>query len=506
MHKSRLPIHTLTGVKSDEQVADVVARARAAQQSWADTPVRERADALRGLKRRVLSQAEHIGNLLAEECGKPFEEAVLAEVLPSADLVDYWTASIEEMLAPEKLELDPIAFPSKEAMVYREARGVVALLSPWNYPVAIPLRTLVPALLAGNAVVLKPSEVTPRAGELVAALFEGLVPADVVGLVQGGPEEGAALVGADVDAVVFTGSVATGRKVAAACAEKLIPCALELGGKDAAIVLDDAPVERTARGLVWGAFTNAGQNCASIERVYVVRSVADALTKRIVELTNELRVGKDVGRLTTLRQAEIVRAQLEAAVEGGAELRAGAVPEDGVVEVAPVVVSVKDDSGPLMTEETFGPVLPIAVVEDEAEAIRRANDSRFGLTASVWTKRAARGHEIARKLRAGVVTVNNHAFTAAIPSAPWSGVGESGYGVTNSSHALGELVRPRMVLEDRNALSRELWWYPYTASLRALALSMAALRGGAGLLGRVAALFRLLALVPRRLFEKGPGG
>jgi acyl-CoA reductase-like NAD-dependent aldehyde dehydrogenase len=488
----------------DEHAAEVVARARAAQQRWVETPVRERADALRGLKARVLGQAEHIGNLLAEECGKPFEEAVLAEVLPSADLVDYWTASIEEILAPEKLELDPIAFPSKQAVVYREARGVIALVSPWNYPVAIPLRTLVPALLAGNAVVLKPSEVTPRAGELVASLFEGLVPVDLVGLLQGGGDAGAALVRSDVDAVVFTGSVATGRKVAAVCAERLVPCALELGGKDAAIVLGDAPIERTARGLVWGAFTNAGQNCASIERVYVVRSIADALSKRVVELTKELRVGKDVGKLTTLRQAEVVRAQLEAAVEAGAELRAGGVPEPGTVEIAPVVLAVEQEDGPLMNEETFGPVLPIVVVEDEAEAIRRANASRFGLTASVWTKRTAHGHEIAKKLRAGVVTINNHAFTAAIPAAPWSGVGESGFGVTNSPHALGELVRPRLVLEDRNALARELWWYPYTATLRGLAMAMAELRGGAGLFGRVAALFRLLTLVPRRLFEKGP--
>lgn len=492
----------MTNEPLDKQVESAVVAARRAQASWADKPVRERADALRALKQRVLSAAESIGDLLAEECGKPFEEGVLAEVLPSADLVDYWTVSIEELLAPEPLELDPISFPSKRAVVYREPRGVIALVSPWNYPVAIPLRTLVPALLCGNAVILKPSEVTPRAGELVASLFEGLVPEGLVGLLQGDGQVGDALVRADVDAVVFTGSVATGRKVAAVCAERLVPCALELGGKDAAIVLADAPIERTARGLVWGAFTNAGQNCASIERVYVVRSVADTLRSRVVELTKALRVGKDVGRLTTVRQAEIVRAQLEAAVAGGAKLLAGSVPDEGSQEVAPAVVEVDDEATPLLADETFGPILPFVVVEDEAEAIERANASRFGLTASVWTKRTAHGHAIGRRLRAGVVTVNNHAFTAAIPAAPWSGLGESGYGVTSSPHALGELVRPRLILEDRNALASEVWWYPYTGTLRALALAMARLRGGAGVLGRAAALVQLLLLLPRRLFEK----
>jgi acyl-CoA reductase-like NAD-dependent aldehyde dehydrogenase len=485
-------------------VEDVVAAARKAQASWSQLPVRERADALRPLKKRILSAADHVGELLVKECGKPFEEAVLAEVLPSGDLVDYWTTSIEEILAPEPLELDPISYPSKVARVYREPRGVIALVVPWNYPVAIPLRTLVPALLAGNAVVLKPSEVTPKAGELVASFFEGLVPEGLVGLVQGGAEEGGALVRSDVDAVVFTGSVATGKKIAAACAERLVPCALELGGKDAAIVLEDAPLERTARGLVWGAFTNAGQNCASVERVYVVRSRAEELKKRIAELTKELATGRDIGRLTTERQADIVREHIASAVEGGAEIVAGGVPEKGELAIAPTVVQITDESSPLLTEETFGPVLPIVVVENEDEAVMKANASRFGLTASIWTKKTARGHELARRLRAGVVTVNNHAFTAAIPSAPWSGVGESGFGVTNGPHALGELVRPRLVLEDRNLMAREVWWYPYGTTLRRLALAMAALKGGAGIVGRVRALLSLLVLLPRRLFEKTP--
>jgi acyl-CoA reductase-like NAD-dependent aldehyde dehydrogenase len=483
-------------------VAEIVSAAKSAQQKWSALPTRERADAIAPLKRRILASAEHVGSLLAEECGKPATEGVLAEVLPSADLVDWWTASIEELLAPEPIELDPLAYPQKRARVLREPRGVVALVVPWNYPVAIPLRTLIPALLAGNAVVLKPSEVTPRAGELVASLFEGLVPDGLVGLAAGGPEVGEALVMADVDAVVFTGSVRTGKKIARACADRLAVCSLELGGKDAAIVLGDAPIERTARGLVWGAFTNAGQNCASIERVYVVKSAADPLVERIRALAEELAGSGDAARMTTAAQAAIVREHLAEAVDAGAEILAGAVPEEGQRDIAPVVVRVRDEGCRLMRDETFGPVLPIVVVDTEEDAIARANASAYGLTASVWTRRVARGHEIAKKLRAGVVTINNHAFTAALPAAPWTGVGDSGYGVTNGPHALSALVRPRLVLEDRSPAKREVWWYPYDATLRRLALAMAVARGGGGILARIRAIASLLVLVPKRLLGR----
>lgn len=481
----------------------MVARARDAQRAWAERGARERAAALAPLKKRILARAEEIGALLEEECGKPFEEAVLAEVLPNADLSDYWVDSIEELVACQTIELDALSYPNKLGRLHREPRGVVALIAPWNYPVAIPLRTLLPALLCGNAVVFKPSEHAPRAGALVASLFEGLLPADVLILLQGDATVGASLVASDVDAIVFTGSVAAGKKVAAACAERLVPCSLELGGKDAAIVLADAPLERTAQGLVWGAFTNAGQNCASIERVYVVEEIAERLVTRITEIVKELDTKRDVGAMTTDAQTEIVARQVADAVQRGAELCAGEVPSPGIRKVRPIVLRVEDESSELMTEETFGPVLPIVVVKDEAEAIRRANASRFGLTASIWTKRVTRAHDVAAKLSTGVVTINNHGFTAAVPAAPWTGVGHSGFGVTNGPHALPAFVRPRLVVEDRNTAKRELWWYPYTPTLRTIVLALARARGGAGLGARVAALFTLLAALPKRLFGKG---
>ena len=480
-------------------VAKVLTAARSAQSAWAERSPRDRAECIARVKPRLLERAEAIGELLRKECGKPIEEAVLAEVLPNADLVDYWTASIEELLDDATIELDAIAYPGKSGRIRRDPRGVVALVTPWNYPVAIPLRTIVPALLAGNAVVFKPSEVTPRAGALIGELFEGIVPSGVLQVVQGDGALGSALIEGGVDLVVFTGSVATGKKVAVKCAEALVPCSLELGGKDAAIVLRDANLERTARGLVWGAFTNAGQNCASIERVYVERPIAERLIARVVELTRELRPGVDTAVLTTSRQATIVRTQVERAIADGAKLLAGGPPEEGSRAFPPTVLTLEHEDTPLMQEETFGPILPIVIVEDEASALEKTNASRFGLTTSLWTKRIEHANELAAKLRSGVVTINNHGFTAAIPGAPWVGTGDSGFGITNSPHALSELTRTRFILEDRSSASRELWWYPYTPVLRTIALAMASLRGGAGLLGRIGALFKLIGAFPKRL-------
>ncbi len=484
-----------------QDVTESLSRARAAQPAFAALPLSARVRALRPLASRILSRADEIAAVVREETGKPETEARLAEVLPNADLVEHWLAEAPRLFEAEELALDPLAYPSKGAVVERVARGVVALITPWNFPVAIPLRTLVPALLAGNAVVWKPSEVTPRSGALVASLFDGLLPHGALSLVQGAGDVGALLVDGDVDLVVFTGSVRTGKRIAVACAERLVACSLELGGKDAAIVLADADVERAANGVAWGALTNAGQNCASIERVYVESAVAEAFTKRVTELVSGLRFGVDFGPLTTDAQAELVRSHLADARTSGAEVLAEAPlpPEAGPRAVAPTVLRVTDEATPLMRDETIGPVLPIVVVANEGAAVERANASRFGLTASIWSKHLGKAEQLARRLRVGVVTINNHGFSAAVPSLPWTGTGETGTGITNSPHALAELTRPRVVLTDASRARRELWWYPYTPALEAIARAMAKVRGGAGPLGRVAAVFALIGAFVKRL-------
>jgi acyl-CoA reductase-like NAD-dependent aldehyde dehydrogenase len=481
-------------------------------------PIAKRIRAVGRIRTKLLARAEEIAALIHAETGKPDVEALLGEVLASADVVRYWEELAPEELEPFEAEIDALAYPKKRAWVHREARGVIAVVMPWNFPLALPLRTIVPALLAGNAIVFKPSEITPRTGKLVGELFEGILPANVLTVLEGDGAVGAALVDSDVDLVVFTGSTETGRKVAHACAERLVPCSVELGGKDAAIVLADADLDRAANGIVWGAMMNAGQNCGAVERVYVEQRVSQALTEKIVLATKALRSGHDIGGLTTAAQRETVERHLAAARSAGAEILTGGEPippsgttkrgdsDAGPYGFAPTVVKIDAEDNPLIADETFGPVVPVTAVADVEEAVRRANASRYGLTASLWTSDVRNAEQIARRLRAGVVTINNHAFTGAIPSVPWGGVGESGWGITGSPLALEHLTRPRLVLVDRNRATRELWWYPYSPTLRSLALAFALLRGGASsILGRIGALFSVLSLLPKRMGELRSG-
>ena len=493
---------------AQDEVVRIVTRARAAQPAWEGLGPSERARRLAPLKDRLLDRADAIADCLHEEVSKPTVEGLLGEVLPSADLVQYWTKAMPDLLQPTEVDFDPIAYSGKSGTIFREARGVVGVIMPWNFPVALPLRTIVPALLAGNAVVFKPSEVAPRSGALVAGLFAGLVPDGVLEIAQGGGEVGAALCSSGVDLVVFTGSVASGRAVARACAEQLIPCSLELGGKDAAIVLGDADLDRAANGIVWGGMMNAGQNCASIERVYVDKTIAEAFTAKVCAVVSSLRPGIDVAPLATSAQRAIVEGHVETSRKTGAEVLArGAegsagssppralrsAPDGERNSYPPTVVRVFGDDSALMRDETFGPVLPIAVVDGVEEAIARANASRYGLTASIWTRDQKRALKLARRLHVGVVTINNHGFSGAIPAAPWGGRGETGWGITGSPLALDSLTRPRFVLVDRNRAKRELWWFPYTPALTTIASSMATLRcSSRGLFARARSLFSLL--------------
>jgi acyl-CoA reductase-like NAD-dependent aldehyde dehydrogenase len=478
-------------------VAARVARARAAQAGWAARSVEERVRILAPVRDRVLDRAEAIGFGIYRETGKPEAEAIHAEVLASADLVDYWTRSIEDLVGGTEVEFDRRSQAGKRGWVFREPRGTVGLITPWSYPVAIPLRTLVPALLAGNAVVWKPSEVAPGSATMVTELFAGLLPEGVLEVVQGGAEVGQALAEADVDLVVFVGRVENGRRVAKACAERVSPCSLALGGKDAAIVLADAALERAANGVVWGALTNAGQSCGSVERVYVQAAVAEAFIERVRAEVAALRPGQDVGPMTTERQRATVAAQVAAAAAAGGKVIQGGPTHERFIP--PIVVRLESDDSPLMQEQTFGPVIPIAVVADAEEAVRRVNASRFGLTASIWSRNTEQAERLALRLRAGIVTINHHGCAAGLPYAPWCGQGESGYGVTGSPFALETLTRPRFVLTETRRAARDRWWYPYTPALRQIVLSLALLRSGTtGWLRKVKAWFRLVGGLRKR--------
>ncbi|MSP90865.1 MAG: aldehyde dehydrogenase family protein [Myxococcales bacterium] len=446
-----------TGVPDGIAVARAkVAGVRAAQAAWAALPVAERCDRLRAAGRHLLERSDELAALVCAETGKPLAEGYSAEVLGVADLFHYWCRKAPHLLAPRKGEIPALDLPKKTAWIERVPRGVVACISPWNFPVALPMRTLVPALAAGNGVVLKPSEWTPRSGVwLVERLRESL--GGVVDVLEGDGAAGAALVEAGPDHVVFTGSTRTGRKVAVACAERGIACELELGGKDCAVVLDDCDVERAAAGIAWGIVMNAGQNCAAVERVAVHAGVADRFVPALRAALDRTRA--DVPGLVTPLQRAIVIRHIEDALGRGAELVIGGAP-DGGGPVPPTLLRGVPHDAPAWADESFGPIAALDVGRDDDALVAAANDSRYGLGASVWGQDLARCREVAARLKVGMVWINNHSFTGALPDLPWVGVGESGSGITNSPEAMLHLTRPRLLLIDRSS-AIEPWWYPY---------------------------------------------
>jgi acyl-CoA reductase-like NAD-dependent aldehyde dehydrogenase len=363
---------------------------------------------------------------------------------------------------------------AKSARLEFEPHGVVAIISPWNFPFAIPLAQIIPAVLAGNAVLLKPSELTPATGALIGELASrAKFPQNLLQILQGEGDLGAAIVEASPDKVIFTGSVATGQCIAATCGRKLIPSVLELGGKDAMIVLADANLETASSAAVWGSFTNCGQACLSVERIYVERAIAGRFTDLCVQKTKQLVVGAasdpdaEVGPMIRLRQLEKVEEQLRDADQRGAKILTGGFRrlDLGPNFFAPTVVSQVNDSMNLMRDETFGPVLAIQGVESADQAIALANDSPFALAGSIWTSDARRGGALASRLRAGSVMVNDVGSYYGISEAPHGGRGASGWGRTHSRLGLLEMVHAKYVDVDRLPRVPKSWWFGYSAEL-----------------------------------------
>jgi succinate-semialdehyde dehydrogenase/glutarate-semialdehyde dehydrogenase len=455
-------------VRSAEEVAAAYERARRASASWGATPVRERARVLARAARALAEMSDEVADLVAREVGKPRFEAYSTEILPVADLLATFAARAASMLKPEAFTLSLLK--NKRSRLEYAPLGVVAVISPWNYPFAIPCGEVALALVAGNAVLLKPSEITPLTGLKVGELFERAgLPEGLLQVLTGDGATGAALVSQPVDKIAFTGSVATGLRIAGEAARRLIPVVLELGGKDPALVFADAPVERTARGVVWGAFVNCGQTCASVERCYVEASISARFTDRAVEEVRRLRLGPgpddiDVGPLASERQLETVAAHVEDAVARGARVLTGGRRRDdlGGYFYEPTVLTGVDHTMRIMREETFGPVLPIMAFGDEDEAVRLANDSPYGLLASVWTADRRRAERVAARLEAGTVVINDALYTHGAAETPWFGVKQSGMGVVHSEHGLREFTRLRHVNWDRAPAIVPPWWFPYT--------------------------------------------
>jgi succinate-semialdehyde dehydrogenase/glutarate-semialdehyde dehydrogenase len=462
--------------QGEAEVRAAVERAREAQRSWGEMPVRERARVVLRFRDEVVRHAEEMCQAISRETGKTAAEALAMEVVVIADLVTYFGKRAPKILAPEPIPLHLLK--NRASYLHYTPRGVVGIIAPWNFPFSIPVGEAVMALLAGNGVVLKPSELTPLIALKAKELSDAAgIPSELFQVVTGRGPTGAALIDAGIDYCIFTGSTATGRKVAAACGERLIPCVLELGGKAPAIVCADADVDRTARALVWGAFANNGQVCVSVERVYAHESVYDELVDKVVEQTRALRQGDparaqplDLGAMTWDQQVEIVERRVRQAVDAGARLLAGgrrariAAEPEGLFYEPTVLGDCRQDME-VMQKEIFGPVLPIMKVPDEREALRLANDSHLGLMGYVFTRDTQKGRRLAERVAAGTVMVNDVLLTFGAPETPWGGVKQSGIGRTHSDQGLRDLCELRHVNYDRLALRRELWWFPYSQTI-----------------------------------------
>ena len=457
------------------QAGEAVSAAQAAFPSWSRTSFRERSRLLDRLRQAVVAEADDLARLIEREQGKPAAEALASEILPSLDALAHLSRHAEDLLRDDTLEGQQLLLAHKEARLVYAPIGVVLAVKPWNFPWAQSIPVVASALVAGNTVVLKPAPATTLVGLRMGALARKAgFPDGVVNVVATDDAVAASLVeDPRIGKIVFTGSVATGRKVMAAAAKNLTPVVLELGGKDPAIVCRDADLDRAAKGIAWAAFLNAGQTCASVERVYVEQPVAQAFLAKVVEEARRVRptgtAGEgEMGPLTLERQRRVVEEHVADAVARGARILLGGTRPDGPGFFYPPTVLVGvDHAMTIMREETFGPVLPIMEVGSLDEAIRLANDSPYGLTASGWTRSEETARRLQRELVAGVVTINDHVSSFGEPMAPWGGVKWSGIGRIHGLLGLREMVQPKYVSLDRGR-GPELWWYPYDAEFAGL--------------------------------------
>jgi acyl-CoA reductase-like NAD-dependent aldehyde dehydrogenase len=496
---------------SAEDVSAAIARARAAQAAWSTLVLRRRVEILREFQRLLHEKKSEIAAAITREAGKPRAEALVTEVLVVLDAARFLIDNAHRLLRDEPLPHGNLATRLKTGRLLREPYGVIGIISPWNYPFSIPATETLAALVAGNAVVLKPSELTSLAAlELRSLLHTAGVPEDVFQVIVGDGATGAALLqspaGKGIDKLVFTGSVSTGKRIAAAAAERLLPVVLELGGKDPMLVLDDADLDVASSAAVWGAFVNAGQACLSVERCYVHRSRYDEFLNQCAEKSKKLRVGDgqapetDVGPLIHERQLRIVESHVEDAKARGARVLAGGIrlPGLGANFYAPTLLADVTPEMRILREETFGPVLPVMAFASDDEAIRLANDSEYGLAASIFTRDRARGERLARRIQAGTVMVNDVISCFGVSEAPHGGWKASGVGRTHGRFGLEEMVRVKYLDIDLVPGMKKVWWYGYGNRFAQQMEGFLDLQFARGLRARLRGALRAASIIRRK--------
>jgi len=456
---------------SDDECLKAIEAAKATERGWRELPTADKKNIFLRVKEILLARAGELADLVCREKGSPIVEANAVDVITGLEILDYYGRHLDRVRAPRKTRFHIPLFAHKKSAFLFQPLGVTLIISPWNFPFVIPLSDTTSALAAGNTVVLRPSSTTPFTGLFIGEVYkEAGLPPGVLNVVNTRAAQAEFMIThPTVQTVMFTGSVGIGRRVMELAAKNLTHIVLELGGKDPMIVLDDADLDLAARGAVWAAFMNTGQSCASIERVYVDEKIVEAFTAKVLELTQSLRVGNpldpdiDVGPMTTKDQRKTVEEHIADARAKGARVLCGGkrLKDLPGYFLTPAVVSGVDHTMKIMTEETFGPALPIMAFKTLEEAMALANDCEYGLTASVWTRSKTKARWLAERIEAGTVTVNDHMFSFTDPKAIWGGVKKTGVGRSHGPYGLLDISNIKLVSYDFHRRKSQLWWYPY---------------------------------------------
>jgi len=460
-----------SGLGSKRDCLEAIQAAKQAHFYWKKRSFKSKKAIFKKAKQILLQRSLEISRLITKEKGSPLPESMVMEVISSLEAVDYYIHNMEDLLRPKKMKHQMVLFNHKKGRFQYYSLGPMLVISPWNFPFMIPFLDVVSGLTAGNTVVLRPSSTTPFCGLFIGEIFEEAgLPPGVLNIVPCSVKQAEEMIThPDIQLISFTGSTSIGKRIMELASQNLTDIHLELGGKDPMIVLEDADIQRAVSGAVWGAFANCGQSCGAVERVYVEKSIASEFTEKVVELTKKLKIGDpmeegiDIGPMTSLQQRDKVEEHIKDAQKKGAQVLLGGERKGDLPGyfIRPSVLSRVDHSMKIMKEETFGPVLPIMTFSDLDEAAALANDSDFGLTASVWTKDRKKALKLAEMISSGTVTINDHMSSYSEPGAVWGGIKHTGIGRSHGPIGFKELVYAKFISRDFSRNKKLIWWYPY---------------------------------------------
>ncbi len=496
--------------QSAEEVRAVLREARTAQPGWSRLPLSQRRDYIHEVRHWLMAHMDETAATISVCVGKTRLDALATEVMPTVAGVRWYEKHATRHLKPQRLKSGSLLFFSKRSTVIRIPWGVVGIISPWNYPLGIPIHEILPALLAGNSVVFKTAPETVAVGVLMQRMFRecGLPDGIFHHIHIEGAAAGKLLLepGTGVDKLFFTGSVPVGKLLLQQASDTLTPVSLELGGKDAMIVCADADLERAANGAVWAGLSNAGQTCAAVERIYIHQDVYADFVHRLTQKVSALRVGHglefnvDIGPMCTDRQVQTVQRQIEDAFQRGATVaaKAGPAPEPNPLFISPMVLTNVNHEMSIMRDETFGPILAVMPVASDAEAVKLANDSRYGLSASVWSVNTRKAAALAAQIHAGAVMINDHLVSYGMTETPWGGFKDSGYDRGHGHFAFEAVTVPKVIISDWfKPLRRQPFWMPYDLKMYEGLKSLLTALYGRGFVTRISALRRALSMLPR---------